>query len=126
MPSPDLNAVVARVEESLAKVPRHWEHETFQCSWFHSTRQDCDRPRVFDVRISVADLRLVLTALREAREDGARYRFLRDNRLQLRAIDGNATWCGDKTAEFFDFATDNAMNDPAFDAARAEAPDAAS
>lgn len=51
-------------------------------------------------------------------QDAERYRFLRDNPLQLRAIDGNANICGAIKAESVDQWTDIAM----LDAARAHPP----
>lgn len=48
---------------------------------------------------------------REDARDAARYRFLRDNPLQLRAIDGSAAfWC--VVPRIFDDYTDAAMADP--------------
>ena len=52
---------------------------------------------------------LEVLALVEAREgDAARYRFLRDNPYQLRAIDGSATWY-DKAPDYFDEHVDRAI-----------------
>lgn len=49
----------------------------------------------------------------DTERDAARYRFLRDNRLQLRAVDGNARFCGQITATQFDDYTDTAMEENA-------------
>ena len=56
-------------------------------------------------------LALLSAAQREEAEtrDAERYRFLRDNPLQLRAIDGNASFRGQWSAEHFDEFTDVAM-----------------
>lgn len=44
--------------------------------------------------------------------DAERYRFLRDNPLQLRAIDGNAGWCGQILPYHFDAQTDATRGTP--------------
>src|SRR4051812_6742619 len=57
----------------------------------------------------IVDLLALVAAARRGvadTRDAERYRFLRDNPLQLRAIDGNSAWCGQWSAKQFDEHTD--------------------
>lgn len=51
---------------------------------------------------------------RDDARDARRYRFLRDNPIQLRAIDGSASFCGYVGAELFDGYVDAVIDDPTF------------
>jgi hypothetical protein len=73
----------------------------------------------------LADQHDVLVAMKrerdDARRDGERYRFLRENRLGLRAVDGNAgLWEQPKVRENLDWYVDAVIDNPEYvdDAAR--------
>jgi hypothetical protein len=109
-PAPSLSAETLRGYENVAATLRHYATVLDRVDWEGGSVG----ASIIDDAADALDV-LVRAARQggEDRTDAERYRFLRDNPIQLRAIDGNASFCGQWSAEHFDDFTDAGMAEAA-------------